>query len=156
VAAARDRNRQVLVDDVRGRGLEIIELRVQTVERGGDSREWRSEGTQILAPRMERSCGSGLPETFEFVKNAAGELWALQAWPAAKTRRNIAVCACASQQSFRGCGAAPEPVQVVFELPAGMTFRGALDVPYQVEEVSISYADHRKGSGCPPMPEPPP
>jgi hypothetical protein len=155
VAAARDRNRQVLLDDIRGRGLELVTLTGTVARRGGEQIEWTSEGTQALSPVFEGGCGAVDPSA-EFVKNAAGEIWALASWPAAKSRRSIAVCACASQLPMSCGGAAPPRFQLAFELPAGLTFRGKLDIAYQVEEVSISYADYRPGSGCPPMPPPDP
>lgn len=84
-------------------------------------------------------------------------MWALVPAPAVRRQKEIATCACASQLPPSRCGgAAPAPLQLAYQLPAGITFRGKLAIEYAFDVVSISYADYRNGSGCPPMPPPPP
>jgi len=155
-AAADDRNRQALRDAIGARGLELVTLPARVVPLDTQSHEWRIDGTQILAPMTERSCGLPPPADAEFVRSAAGELWALLPAPSLRSQRAIYACACMSTQPVRCGGAAPEPIQLTFELPAGTTFRGQLAIEYPIEVVSISYADAREKSGCPPMPPPPP
>jgi hypothetical protein len=158
------RNRAALLAAVQGRGLTILELRPREVSIGGGGAgdyEWRSEplpagGTLVYAPLVEVTCGA-TPE-LEFVRDASGSVWALVPAPKAVARPDIVACACRSEQQVAcASGAAPAPVQVVFDLAADLRFMGALPVEYDFEPVGILFTDRRDdGKPCPPMPDPPP
>jgi len=155
--SARDRGRQSLTDAIAARGLTLVTLPAKSVDVGEHSNEWRVDGARVLAPIGMQGCGP-LPEGGDFVRDATGQLWALLPAPVAKSQRTVASCSCRSELSAGGLhcgGAAPPPLQLAYDLPAGATFRGTLIVQYDMEVVSISYADDDPGSRCPPMPPPP-
>jgi hypothetical protein len=155
---AKVSSRQSLLDEIALHDLTLVTLHA-TEAQVGDVHEntWRSDGARVLAPITYWGCGPR-PESGEFVKSTANELWALVPAPIARTQRTVASCACRSTLAVgQHCGgAAPPPLQLAYDLPAGTTFRGTMPIQYNLDVVSISYADDYPGSRCPPMPPPAP
>lgn len=154
---ATARGHQALLDAIAARGLALVTLPATDVHVTEMNNEWRSDGARLLAPITSWGCGSR-PQSGDFVRSSAGELWALVPAPAARSQRTVASCGCRSTLAAgqRCGGAPPPPLQLAYDVPAGTTFKGTLSVPYDMDVVSISYADDHPGSHCPPMPPPAP
>jgi len=154
---AKGTSRQAMLDAIAAHGLTLVTLPAREAPVGEMNNEWRVEGARVLAPITSWGCGAK-PDSGEFVRSTANELWALVPAPVVRNQRTVVSCSCRSTLSAgQHCGgAAPPPLQLAYDLPAGVAFRGTLPIQYNLDLVTISYADDYPGSHCPPMPPPAP
>src|SRR5262245_149727 len=81
---AKISSRQSLLDEIALHDLTLVTLPATEAQVGDmNNNEWRIEGARVLAPITYWGCGSK-PESGEFVKSTANELWALVPAPVAR------------------------------------------------------------------------
>jgi len=117
-------------------------------------------GQRFIAGGSSWSGSAYHPQPWEFVKNDRGEIFRLQRQPMpGGSVKNVVLCGCAPRRCGpygSGCPACGATSQEMYgPLPAGATYKGAIDVRYATATVAVQ----REHGTCPqqhPCPGPPP
>lgn len=156
---ARQRNDQRFNDQLTQRGLNLVALKPAGVE----------SGEQIVVATVEMRTIGGVAkrvlvtpswtcatETLQLAKNAQQELYVIQLRKRA-TGAQISACGCEPVAGASCGGAAVGPIKVLYGLPDDLTYKGPIDIEYDVDPDSVLFSGRQPdGSNCPLPPPPPP
>jgi hypothetical protein len=155
---AGQRNDQRFQEQLTQKGLELVAFATAGVEYREQTEitvETRTIGgvAQRVLLTPSSTCATG---ALQLAKNAQQELFALTVHRRA-TNDAITACACQPEVSTSCGGAAVAPITVHYAVPDELTYKGTVDIEYDVEPDSLLYSGRQPdGGACPPPPPPPP
>ena len=155
---AGQRNEQRFQEQLTQKGLQLVAFATAGVEHGEQTEitvETRTIGgvarRVLLTPSS--TCATG---ALQLAKNAQQELFALAIHRRA-TNDAITACGCQPEVSSSCGGAAVAPITVLYAVPDELTYKGTIDIEYDVDPAGLLYSGRRPdGGACPPPPPPPP